>query len=523
MRRQQQLRWVYELSFKRENYSITMKNLFKIIVAVALVFSTISCEDELLDNSGSTDSQPTLILTSAQLENAAEVNLGIPASFVGGLYAQMIQVGSGGSTGHDDFGHKSYDVFSDMLSSDMALSISTFGWYRASITEYQMGNDFTFGDNRQVWRYYYRIVRSANTVIQNLGGNDAVPENDTNKFAMGQAKAMRAHSYFYLTQFYQREFNASEPILPMYLDPISTNIAKNTAGEIYDQMERDLNDAISLLEGFNRSAKNEVNQDVARMVLAWVLGAQGGRDAEVASLTQSVIDSGNYSMQGAGDVTNCFCDVNDPSWMWGIDITPNNALGLVSWWGQVDAFSFSYAWAGDYKVIDADLWAQIPANDARKAQFLDNPASGRHLQPLFKFFASNVIGGLSATVTADYVYMRVEEAYLLNAEANARAGAEGPARESLKALLALRIPDASYVDGLSGQALLNEIYLQTRIELWGEGKSYLAMKRNKATTIRGANHLSFVGVPIPYNDERLQFEIPQDEIQNNPFISDQNQ
>ncbi len=501
-----------------------MKKFLKTIVVLVLTLSVSSCADDILDNSGvAGNSQPTRLLTSAQLEQASDINVGIPVSFVGGMYAQMIQVETGGTTGHDDFGHKSYDVFSDMLSSDMALSVSSYGWYRASITEYQSGNDFTFTDNRQVWRYYYRIVRSANTVIQNLGGNDVVPENDTNKFAMGQAKAMRAHSYFYLTQFYQREYNSGEPILPMYLEPINTNIAKNTAGEIYDQMEADLTDAIDLLEGFNRTAKNEVNQDVARMVLAWVLGAKGGRDADVAALTQAVIDGGNYTMQGPSDVTNCFCDVNDPSWMWGIDITENNGLGLVSWWGQVDAYSYSYAWAGDYKAIDSDLFAAIPANDVRKVQFLDNPSSGRHLQPLLKFYASDQIGGTSQTVTADYVYMRVEEAYLLNAEANARAGAEGPARESLKALVSQRVPDASYIDGLSGQALQDEIYLQTRIELWGEGKSYLAMKRNKATTMRGANHLSFVGVPIPYNDERMQFEIPQDEIQNNPFISDQNQ
>ena len=87
----------------------------------------------------------------------------------------------------------------------------------------------------------------------------------------------------------------------------------------------------------------------------------------------------------------------------------------------------------------------------------------------------------------------------------------------------LRVPSSAYVDTLTGQALLDEIYLQTRIELWGEGKSYLAMKRNQATVTRGSNHLSFVGQPIPYNDERMQFEIPQDEIQNNPFLSNQNQ
>ena len=501
-----------------------MKNLLKLTFAAVLILSVNSCADDLLDNSGvSGDSQPTQRITSSQLEQAALTNLGIPAAFVGGMYAQMIQFGSGGTGGHDDFGHKAYDVFGDMLSGDMALSVSTYGWYRASITEFQGPQDYTFGDNRQVWRYYYRILRSANTIIQNLGGNDAVPENETNKFSMGQAKAMRAHSYFYLTQYFQKEYNASEMILPMYTEPTGVNLPKSTAGEIYDLMESDLNDAISLLEGFNRTAKNQVNQDIARALLGYVLGAKGGRDAEVATLTQQVIDAGNHTMLSSAEVTNGFNDVSTSSWMWGIDITENNGLGLVSWWGQIDAFSYSYAWAGDYKVIDSDLYAAIPADDARKAQFYSNAGSGRYLQPLFKFYASDQIGGTSQTVTADYVYMRIEEMYLLNAEANARAGNDAAARTSLKALLDNRVPDASYVDALSGTALQDEIYLQTRIELWGEGKSYLAMKRNKATTVRGDNHLSFIGVPIPYNDERMQFEIPLDEIQNNPFIADQNQ
>lgn len=499
------------------------KNVLKIVMSSFVVLFLGSCADELLNNSGvSGESQPTGEITSAQLAEGTRENPAIAAAFINGLYAQMVEFGTGGSTGHDDFGHKAYDIFGDMVSGDMALSVSTYGWYRASITELQAMNDFTFFDNRQLWTYYYLIIRSANTVIDNLGGNDAVPDLPETRYAMGQAKAMRAHSYFYLTQYFQREYVPGEAILPLYIEPTSTNVGKETAEVIYAQMEQDLNDAIALLDGFVRSEKNQVNQDVARMILAYVLGAKGGRDADVAALTQQVINAGNHSMLGAAEVTNGFNNVNTPSWMWGIDITENIGLGLVSWWGQIDAFSYSYAWAGDYKAIDADLFAAIPADDARKAQFFDDASSGRYLQPLFKFYASNQIGGVSQTVTADYVYMRIEEAYLLNAEANARIGNDAGARNSLKALLDLRVPSSAYVDALSGSALQDEIYLQTRIELWGEGKSYLAMKRNKATVTRGSNHLSLVGEPIPYNDERFQFEIPLFEIQNNPFVNNQN-
>ena len=110
----------------------------KIAFAAALLAASYSCSDELLRNDGvSGESQPTTSLTSSQLEQGATTNLEIPAAFVSGMYAQMVQTGSGGTGGHDDFGHKSYDIFGDMMSGDMALSVSTYGWYRASITELQ--------------------------------------------------------------------------------------------------------------------------------------------------------------------------------------------------------------------------------------------------------------------------------------------------------------------------------------------------------------------------------------------------
>ena len=287
-------------------------------------------------------------------------------------------------------------------------------------------------------------------------------------------------------------------------------------------MENDLTAAISLLEGFGRGAKNEINQDVARGILAYVLGSRRDSWEQVAALTGAVIDGGAFPLMTAEQIVGGFNDVNIPGWMWGIDLTSEIGLNLVSWWGQMDSFTFSYAWAGDFKAIDQDLWDAIPADDARKAQFSDDPEN-RFLLPLNKFYDNNRVIGGQRFIETDYIYMRVAEMYLLNAEALARSGNEAAARARLKELLDLRIPDSSYVDGLAGQALLDEIYLQTRIELWGEGKSYLAMKRNQATIVRGPNHLSFVGIPIDHNDERLTFEIPFLEIQNNPFINTQNE
>ncbi|NHN25372.1 RagB/SusD family nutrient uptake outer membrane protein [Flavobacterium jejuense] len=487
-----------------------MKNKFIYpIFVTGLLFFTASCNEEYLQT------EPTEFITQEQLADASANNPDLLKGTVSGIYSLMFQTETGGTTNHNDFGQKGYDIFSDMLSGDMALSSNTYNWYR-NLADYQVTIDYTRNENYQVWRYYYRIIRSTNIVVQALGGNDAIPVNQENQYLMGQAKALRAYAYFYLTQFEVNGYDLSQPILPIYTDPAQQAQPKSSASDVYGLIVDDLTDAITLLDGFNRLTKTEINKYVAEGLLAYVYAAMGN-NGDAKTLTNDIIASGGFPLTTTAELTGGFNNVNTPSWMWGVDLTPNQGLDLVSWWGQMDIFTYSYAFAGDRKVIDLNLYNSIPANDARKSQF-----SASSQLPINKFYDPNRIQGGQRVITTDYIYMRVDEIYLLNAETAAKSGDEVTARTSLKALLVNRIPDNSYVDGLSGQALLDEIYLQTRIELWGEGKSYLAMKRNQATINRGANHLFQAGVAVPYNDERLTFEIPQAEIQNNPFLNDQN-
>jgi hypothetical protein len=131
-------------------------------------------------------------------------------------------------------------------------------------------------------------------------------------------------------------------------------------------------------------------------------------------------------------------------------------------------------------------------------------------------------GGPSSGFTSDLHYMRVAEFWLLHAEATAELGALDAAKTSLKKVLDLRVDDASYVDALSQGELLDEIYLQTRIELWGEGKSYFALKRRKGTVTLPANHLDFPGRQISHDDDLITLEIPEAEILYNPLLNEQN-
>ncbi|SHI49136.1 SusD family protein [Arenibacter nanhaiticus] len=489
--------------------------LYISILATSLL--TLGCSDDYLET------KPTEFISSDQIAEASKLNPGLQAANVTGMYATMYKTGTGGTDlDHDDFGQKGYDIYSDMLSSDMVLGGTTYGWYR-TIADMTSTVDYTNNNNYKVWRYYYRIIFGANTVIDGLGGNDAELELDEARQYMGQAKAMRAYAYFYLANYFSQGYQASDAILPIYTDTKAANQPLSTAQEVYDLIVADLTDAITLLDGFTRAAKNEVDQDVARGLLAYAYAAIG-KNAEAAIEAKKIITDGKYTLMSKEEVTAGFNDVITSGWMWGVDLTLDNDLDLVSWWGQMDLFTYSYTWAGDPKVIDQNLYAAIPATDVRKAQFEDQDATEdtSRLYPTGKFYAPERKIGGQRSVTTDYVYMRIAEMYLLHAETAAKSGDEAGARTSLKTLLKERLAtelETAYVDSLSGQALLDEIYLQTRIELWGEGKSYLAMKRNKATITRGPNHLSSAGTSIPYNDDRLSFDIPQSEVQNNPNIS----
>lgn len=481
-----------------------MKKIIILSSLLGLLVGTTSCREEFLQT------EPTETLANPPAQ--AKLN---------GLYNMMINTGTGGTTSHEDFGQKGYDIMSDMLSFDLALSRDTYGRYR-TLANLTATVDFTNTLNYMPWRYYYRIIYTTNEIIEGLGGNSAVPSSSADKYSMGQAKAMRAYAYFYLSQFYNEKYDPTADSVPLYTEP-SLGQAKPKAkqSEIYAQIVSDLTEAITLLDGFSRANKGVVDANVAKGLLAYTYAAMGGNDnyTLAANLSQEIMNA--YPKTTAAQLVyntttgtgGGFNDLSTPSWMWGFDLTLENGMDLISWWGQMDYYTYSYQAAGDRKVIDAGLFASIKTTDIRKGQY--NSVG----MPTNKFYAPGRVAMGQRNVVTDYVFMRADEFYMLRAEMLAKSGNETEAKTVLKSFLSNRISDVSYIDALSGDALLSEIYLQTRIEFFAEGKSYLAMKRNKATVTRGSNHQYSPGVTLSYDADALTFNIPQSEVNNNPNIN----
>ena len=479
-----------------------MKKILTFSILSAVAFNLTACKKDFLNTS------PTEVVSTAP----ADVRLN-------GLYLMTYQTGTGGTSGHTDFGQKNVDICTDMLCGDMALLATNYGQYQdvANLKATQQPSD---NYNYIPWRYYYRLIYEANKSIAEL----ASPKNNSEKYTLAQFRALRGYAYFYLMQIFTTKYepNSRTNSIPLYTTADIVSKPRVKQSEVYAQIINDLEFAVTNLAGFTRSKKGMIDKYVAEGLLAYTYAAMGNNQ-KVAELAQDIVSNSGYPLTTREQIfydTNTkkgggFNDVEIKSWMWGVDLITENSFDLKSWWGMIDIYTYSYAWAGDGKAMDDKLYAQIRTNDIRKKQF------NRDLLPSNKFFAPDRVIGGQRKISTDYIYMRVDEFYLLAAEALAKLGQDAQAKTIYKKLLKLRYPEATattdiaYVDALTNAQLQDDIYLNTRIELWGEGKSYFAMKRNHKTIERGSNHVEEKNTTFSYDNPRLTFAIPQNESINN--------
>lgn len=422
------------------------------------------------------------------------------------LYAMLYKPG----TRHYDLGQKGIDIWLDILSGDMALSANSYGWYR-NTADLIATVDNTREENRIIRDYYFNIIHACNAIITPLTPFGGLPSDNERRWALGQALALRAHSYFYLTQCFQQEYNTSEIMFPLFNGAQSNNTPVQM-GLIYNLITSDLQTSISLLNNYVRPSKTNINKNVAKGILAYAYAFMNNY-AQAKTLADEIIDSNEYPLTSTGElafpgVGSGFRDVNTPSWMWGVDITTEMGHNLINWWGQMDYFTYSYQWAGDRKTIDTNLSTLIPTNDIRRTQFGTSGITNG--MPINKFYHEERTAGGQQNITTDYIFMRIDEFYLLSAEAAAKMGSDSAAKARLKEVVTPRYTGGvaevdAYVDPLSGEDLKQAIYNQTKIEMWGEGKSYLAMKRNQATITRGSNHVFRAGESFLHNSDELTF------------------
>lgn len=489
----------------------TYKNI-KHIIIILLFTSLFSCDSDFLEQTP-TEAVSESIVTKTTANLIAGVN-GIHRS----LYLRY------GSNGRGGIG--AMMLQNESLGEDYVMTSRANGWF---INAYRW-NDHTNandGDDLFPYRTYYRIIRNANAII-NGAENAEGPISEKNA-AIGQALLYRAWGHFQLVQLYgkryERGINNSNLGIPIRLTVSSNPLARNTVEEVYTQVNKDIDEAIVLLEGYTRPNKSHLDKSVALGLKARVALVQG--EYSIAASFAEMAQEG-FTLMSTDDYFNNFSDYTSDEWMWGSHIQEDQTIGFSNYGAYISRNFSSSNIRGNPKAINRTLYNLIPSSDVRSklfdptGQHLNLPEgitiSGRHRRKPYtsqKFLAAG-----EGDSRMDVPYMRVSEMYLIEAEAKARLNLDTEAAQALYRMAVVR--DPSYVlSSNTGQDLIDEILIQRRWELWGEGFRFYDLKRMNLPLDRtGANHNRSLAVVlnVPAGDNRWQWLIPQRALNANPLL-----
>lgn len=455
---------------------------------------------------------------------------------------------------HDVFGQRSIDLYGDLLCGDIGMNTQNYGWF---VSDERMQ---TYTRRAYFWSYYYDIIRLCNKTINAL---DALgrPELDVDAAALSEDEqyrgmyfaevlAMRGWAYAGLLRYFANppaEMDMDLEGVPVYteIDTKGDTIKgapRSSVGDVYLRIQEDLLNAIDYFEVYNtvkRANKIELNADIARITLAYAYLNKNDY-ANALKYAKEAIDKTSANILPVGQVlTTGFNDVSNNNWIWGEDVTVDNTTSLASFFGQCDIYSYSYASAGDVKGIDANLYKEIQdlGWDIREGWWCNYANSGVKGSSSFNYAPDGKFYSATSMKLqgdrdwlSDNVYMRLELAYLIAAEAACRMGNTSDAQDYLFAITDERVKideegSTAYADAYntwkstvtSADALLAAIRYNWRVELWGEGYGLQTFRRFGQSVSLGDNHLR-ANKNITPAGRQFTFEIPTGETYYNPYI-----
>ncbi|MDR0437747.1 MAG: RagB/SusD family nutrient uptake outer membrane protein [Bacteroidales bacterium] len=413
-----------------------------------------------------------------------------------------------------DFGHiMSLQLAGDLMTEDMAMMDNDWFYF-----DYEIDNNQTnYRRPLNSWRMMYTVVYEVNGAIGAISPKTTDPELQN---ILGQCLALRAFSYHILIQRFQQTYlgNEHKPGIPLLLTELDSlrdgeegvsNYCRNTVEKVYKRIETDLLRAMDYLTAA-RISKDYINKAVAQGFLArvymcmhkWDKAEQLAREARSAFPIMPIHEAGGeYG----------YNDENNSEWMWGSRTTPENCMYYVSFQSHIvsECSSAGYAALGSYKAMDNRLYSQMNPTDVRRnLHFMDIP-NEKFYNTKFKCVENFLM---------DNIYMRSSEMLLIEAEAQAQQGKNSQAATTLMELMSKR--DYAYS---TTNASVDDIFLQKRLECWGEGVIFYDYRRLKKEVDRTYvtpfnNHLE--KIKLSGTNWKFIYQIPQQEILNNSCITD---
>ena len=533
------------------------KIITSLLLASAAIFSLSSCIQETFPLESSA--------TSEQLAKSPSAMQGSVDGLVAQTYQPYFFYGSSNQLEYD-ISYAGLLITYARMTNDLVNNSKTIGydWWCGYVGAY--GYVMNADNNRQLvpFKTFYKIIKSANDIIGPLASAEELNE---------EQKAYLGIAYTYRALMYHDMYNLYMPAVNKYADYSKVEgltvpiVVSSSEEEPQYKSARapkevlsafvlsDLDKAEELLANYNPPTGRYPGVAVvyglkARMYLAMMDYENAAKYARMA-----IDKSGKTPLTEAqwSSPTQAFCDATgNNSWMWYYSISGNNMGNLCNPtgflageadWGYNSLTKFAlHKWVYD----------RINRSDFRKKSFIDPdretyPASYYKWADATGFLAdypfdelpdyfsikirckggdwtNYAVGG-----AVDWPMMRVEEMYLIEAEAIGMSQGESAGVEKLEAFMqTYRDPEYSYAKAKStfSQGFVKnfqeEVLYQKRVEFLGEGVGFFDAKRIRPGMITWYKGSNVIHDTMKYKIEEASpywtMVIPTDEIENNDYI-----
>ncbi len=404
----------------------------------------------------------------------------------------------------DDYYGRSLHLMSDIMGEDVKQN--------GSANRYQEFADFEglprSGHNyeQDLWYSGYIVINMTNGIINAEFDAPAGVAAEYQQI-LGEAHALRGLAYFDMVKMYAQHYTfsagASHPGVPIVLESDVTNLpSRATVAEVYAQAVSDLEQGISMMTQV-RDGPYMVTRNAARALLSRIYLYMEDYSNAVA-MADAVINTGDYALVTGQAYVDQFVTGGSSEAIFELAYNDTDNQGS-------DCFGCMYTANGYGDYLPAmDLLNLIPDGDIRWGMFTVDPL-------LTGIYAAHRVTKWPTPQQTDNVpVIRLSEVYLNRAEANARLGNDAAAQADLNTIRQRGLASAPDVTA-TGQALIDEILIERRIELGYEGHRIHDLMRNKQDFVRDdcTGDVCAVTYPCQY----CVLPIPEWEVNANPNIA----
>jgi len=540
------------------------KRLLNILVGIGLV-SFMSCNDDFLDHN------PTDKISSDELL-ATE---GSVKAAVNGIYNKI------GNPNNSYFSlyHLGFSKVNEVRAEDVMGNDLT--WWALFDGAYTYNSTKADNLGPYIWDYSYAAIDQCNVIIND--GLEAIDDDDVRKDYIAQAKAIRAMVYWDLVGVFARPYIADNGASPGVLLITESEHGKShprtTVKAIYDQIFKDLTEALADISSLNDQKRvNEamINGLLARYYLDLNNYQNAMEHAEAAANSVDLMSADELRLGLSGlpsegiftlvNTEDAYAEYRTHTSYWddydgmGKDIripqefadlfqAPNSDPGEPFPKGDIrrDFFWSQYNWKnepgwGYYYTGKALEWEGPDYGGAYLSAQQDNSSWGwpgrlymygkfprqdfecSDIESYVKTASHELVSNWGTVGLGNYVYMRSSEMVLVVAECAARLKQETKAKNALRLIQAraFNVDTEDYpLSPNSNQALIDEIMLEKRKELLGEGHRMrdvmrLRMDIQRFSTWTGKDFIS-------KDDPKMQLPIPDSEIKVNSALDEDDQ